>query len=113
MPSIRQWVLKKNLTQCDAELKNYRRFCVKGKTYPGITYAEGNSVKGVLIENLTTDDGLRLDEFEGIEYQRIEVEVHLQDKILLTQTYLFRDIYHDQITSEQWSPEILKLEDLS
>ena len=113
MPAIREWVMNKNLTHCEAELKNHRRFCVKGKSYPGITYAEGQLVKGVLIENLTSEDWLRLDEFEGIEYQRIEVEVQLTDRTFLTQVYLYRENYHDQITLEDWSPEKLKLEDLT
>ncbi|RUS33403.1 hypothetical protein BC938DRAFT_471878 [Jimgerdemannia flammicorona] len=60
-----------------AVIKGYKRYCVKGAAYPGLlpTGIETDRVIGVLCEGLTKNDILRLDNFEGGDYTRIDTTV--------------------------------------
>ncbi|KAH8556290.1 Butirosin biosynthesis, BtrG-like protein [Umbelopsis sp. PMI_123] len=60
-----------------AVLKGYRRHALKNLDYPGVVKSESaeNSVIGLLCEGLSRQDILRLDAFEGDEYERVTVSV--------------------------------------
>ncbi|KAI8582020.1 hypothetical protein K450DRAFT_230434 [Umbelopsis ramanniana AG] len=60
-----------------AVLKGYRRHALKGLDYPGVvkSVSAESSVLGLLCEGLNRHDILRLDAFEGDEYDRVTVTV--------------------------------------
>lgn len=69
-----------------ASLRGYRRFCVRGESYPGITAAavapfgpagETDRVAGCLYRGLTPAELAVLDRFEGPDYRRSRVAVEL------------------------------------
>ncbi|KAJ3215796.1 hypothetical protein HK099_006187, partial [Clydaea vesicula] len=54
----------KLVTKC-ATLKNFHRYTVEGKSYPGIISKEGSTVEGCVIFPQSTDHVKLLDYFEG------------------------------------------------
>ncbi|KAJ2963385.1 hypothetical protein NQZ79_g1472 [Umbelopsis isabellina] len=60
-----------------ATLKGHRRYALKNLDYPGVVKSELSecSVSGILCEGLSRQDILRLDAFEGDEYDRVTVSV--------------------------------------
>ncbi|KAI8337204.1 Butirosin biosynthesis, BtrG-like protein [Chlamydoabsidia padenii] len=60
-----------------ALLKGHRRYAVKHAEYPGILETENpnDQVEGILCEGLTLRDVEALDEYEGDEYERRQVNV--------------------------------------
>ncbi|KAF3927267.1 hypothetical protein ABW20_dc0109311 [Dactylellina cionopaga] len=60
-----------------ALLQDHCRHRVKNVDYPGVIAQAGCSVRGTVVEGLSKMDIERLDSFEGTEYDRRQVEVHL------------------------------------
>lgn len=60
---------------CEAWLPDYRRFAIRGETYPAIVQAPGFRVAGRLWLDIDPADVDRLDRFEGAEYRRESVRV--------------------------------------
>ena len=60
-----------------ALLKSYRRHRVNGADYPAIMPEPKSTVRGTLVSGLTDGDMWRLDIFEGDEYERKMVKVHV------------------------------------
>lgn len=69
-----------SLTTTAARLKNHRRHRVRGADYPAIlptSPSQNSAVLGTHVSGLTDADIWRLDIFEGSEYAREKVHVHL------------------------------------
>ena len=64
-----------------AILHNYRRHRVKHADYPAILPVQNSTVRGTYVTGLTEADIWRLDIFEGSEYRRDEVKVHVLNKV--------------------------------
>ena len=65
-----------------AELFGHERRAIRGQDYPGLVPLEGQgppgiAVRGVLYRGLSPQEFARLDAFEGVEYERVLVRVHL------------------------------------
>jgi hypothetical protein len=58
-----------------AILHDYCRHQVRYADYPGIIKEPGKSVKGTYVTGLNVGDMIRLDTFEGCEYDRVVVKV--------------------------------------
>ena len=56
-------------------VEGWQRFCVPGEDYPGAVLSPGARLEGVLWEAVSADDLLRLDGFEGPQYERIPIVV--------------------------------------
>ncbi len=80
-------------------LYNFSRKKLIGKEYPGILREEGHQVKGLLYLDIELDDLIRLDEYEGEEFERITMKV---DDYSID-TYLFVG-NTELISSEEWLP---------
>lgn len=87
-----------------ARLHGYCRHALSGRDYPGIVAAPGQSVDGVLWQDVSQADLARLDIFEGDEYRRITVAVVLADTgdALAAQTYLYTG--PDLLPGQGWDP---------
>jgi len=109
-----------------ALLHGYQRRKVKGCDYPGITPlslkgagADGEepTVRGVYATGLLDMDVVRLDRFEGGEYDRVEVKVELLDQGPKTsggveaETYVFR--YVEELEEGEWDFEHFKREKMA
>ncbi|NMF90823.1 gamma-glutamylcyclotransferase family protein [Aromatoleum petrolei] len=89
-----------------ASLDGYRRQPVRGQAYPGMVPATEACVPGVLYLDLPASAWLRLDRFEGEEYERRQVVVRLQDGRTETAwTYVFRPGYAARLVDGEWEFE--------
>lgn len=64
-----------------AVLMDHARHPVRSEDYPGVRPAAGAQVPGVLYRDITPDEWLRLDAFEGADYERVRVQVWVGDAL--------------------------------
>ncbi|TLS30575.1 hypothetical protein PpBr36_03128 [Pyricularia pennisetigena] len=96
--------LKSEYTFRPAILHGYCRRRVKNADYPGIVPDAEHTVRGTYVTGLTEANLVKLDFFEGSEYDRLPVKVKLLEKVgvdkgegnvegaeVETNTYVFRD----------------------
>ncbi|CAG8455097.1 21254_t:CDS:2 [Dentiscutata erythropus] len=77
-----------------AVLKGYKRYQVRGAWYPAIIKSnENDEAKGVFLKGLSYNDILKLDDFEGDQYKRMDVKVFVGDSLdpIPAQTYVWID----------------------
>jgi gamma-glutamylcyclotransferase (GGCT)/AIG2-like uncharacterized protein YtfP len=95
-----------DFTSESASLADHRRHPVRGQDYPGLRAAPGGLVQGRLYLDVTADAWVRLDAFEGQEYERADVVVALADgRRLPAQIYRFRDAFADRLLPGDWDVE--------
>jgi gamma-glutamylcyclotransferase (GGCT)/AIG2-like uncharacterized protein YtfP len=63
-------------------LTNYQRTALRERQYPGLIYKKGQTTEGIIYLNIEPGDFEILDDYEGTEYERIEVDKDIQ-------TYLY------------------------
>lgn len=66
-----------------ATLYNYKRFQIKNKEYPGIIESPCDKVEGIILWEITKEESIMLDFYEGREYEKKKVEciAHLEKDI--------------------------------
>jgi len=102
-PDILARVIGRAVSGEAASLDGYRRLAVAGEEYPGLVEAAGHGVDGVLYRNLNAAAWRRLDQFEGEEYERVEVQVNLASgQVLPAWVYLFRPQYRHRLIDRDW-----------
>ena len=102
LPNLREHIIQKRPEQSTAIAKGFRRFKVKGRTYPGLVQDSSSKVSGVIIYPLEDEDYVRLDEYEGLEYYRCEIEVLNEGsgELEKVQVYLYNEVYSKNITDQ-------------
>ncbi|KAI6825862.1 hypothetical protein KC315_g7905 [Hortaea werneckii] len=70
-----------NLQTYPAILHDHRRHRVRSADYPAVLPVPGSTVRGTYVTGLTDGDIWRLDIFEGSEYRRDKVTVHLLKEV--------------------------------
>ncbi len=101
---VREAVLGKDIStkkMDTATLKKYKVFKVKDAHYPLIKYTNNKKdiVDGIIAKNLTYEQLITLDKFEGKNYFRQFIKVHTNNNILDSQIYLPKT---NLISSEPW-----------
>jgi gamma-glutamylcyclotransferase (GGCT)/AIG2-like uncharacterized protein YtfP len=87
-----------------AILNGYARKKVKRKNYPGLVERDGSKVEGMLYYDISEEDFRKLDAYEGEEYARTKVSVHLSSgKSIESFTYLFKKEYFGKLTKSEWA----------
>ncbi|GBB86143.1 hypothetical protein RclHR1_01260014 [Rhizophagus clarus] len=94
--------------QIPATLKGYKRRKVIGVDYPAILKGDDlkDETKGILIRGLSSQDIIRLDNFEGFQYERKKVKVYIENKETPTEaiTYVWIDS-PDLLDEKDWVSE--------
>lgn len=86
-----------------ATLRGYRRGCISGADYPGITPAAGAQVEGRLYRGLTHSAWLRLDRFEGAAYNRCSVQVETAEgRLLNAEAYVIGERFLHRLEDRDW-----------
>lgn len=94
-------VVKGQYQQQRGAVHGYARYAVPGETYPAMVKQHGASVQGLVWLDVWPEDLTRLDQFEGIEYQRDTVQVVLEaGGTCLAHTYVWKDPL--TVASEPW-----------
>lgn len=76
-PSVLSRVIGRVPNMVPAVLHEFHRYKIQNRAYPGIIETKGSIVEGKLIESLEDEEISKLDEYEGVEYERVPVEVQL------------------------------------
>ncbi|PTT86532.1 gamma-glutamylcyclotransferase [Pelomonas sp. HMWF004] len=94
-----------------ATLAGHRRHPVCGEDYPGLRPATGHAVPGRLYLDVTQAAWARLDAFEGVEYERVQVQVTLADgRLRPAQVYLFCADAAHRLLPGDWDAEAFERE---
>jgi gamma-glutamylcyclotransferase (GGCT)/AIG2-like uncharacterized protein YtfP len=89
-----------------ASLADHQRQPVRGQDYPGLRAAPGGLVSGRVYRDVDAAAWARLDAFEGVEYERIDVIVTRADgSTLQAQAYRFRGEFVDRLLPPPWDVE--------
>lgn len=83
-----------------ASLEGYSRYRMRGKRYPGLCAEPGGRTLGGLISGLIPTEFVRLDAYEGDEYQRHQVRVVAAGQLRTAFVYLVRDV--KLLSREPW-----------
>ena len=71
------------------EIFGYSRKALKERVYPGLIIDETESVRGLLYLNVSARDLQIIDDFEGLEYKRINTMAEELKEVTVVQTYLY------------------------
>ena len=86
-----------------AVLQDYGCYTLTGAVYPGIRPEPGALTRGVVYDGLDGGVLARLDQFEGDEYQREQLEVQLTDaQSLEAWVYVIRPELRGRLSSTPW-----------
>ena len=100
-----------------AVLKDHGRHRVKSEDYPGVIAQDGHSVYGIFATGLTDANMVKLDEFEGPEYEKKTVTVKTLSHVngqeveggsVETSVYIF--LHPDYLEMREWDFEEFKRE---
>lgn len=78
-------VLPTSLTPAYA--KDYAIFKVADVSYPCLLPEKGTCAQGFILSDLTDEDLQILDRFEGENYKRVPIEVHVGDEVMISHYY--------------------------
>ena len=105
-------LVKGNYLSQKATLKGYARRSVKNDEYPVIFPAD-ESVEGVVYYDITDEDMITLDTFEGEYYERKEVELLVKGTPLQACVYVLKEKYFDIIDPKPWSETLFATEGIN
>ena len=86
----------------DAHICGFRRYAVRKAWYPGLWHEENGLVSGKFVQGLTADEIALIDEYEGGEYTKTDVEVVVEGRIRKSTLYL-RPPKDDEEWDLEWS----------
>jgi len=102
-------LVKGNYLSQKATLRGYARRSVKGDEYPVIFQAD-ELVEGVVYYDISEEDRIILDIFEGEYYERKEVELLVKNELIRACVYVLKEEYFDIIDPKPWSEALFATE---
>ena len=95
-------------------LDGHARHPVLGQDYPGLVVDHlAPPLRGVLYRGITPQEWVRLDAFEGLEYERVQVWVRPGTQVAAREpawAYRFRDEFVHRLGPGAWSEEAFAAE---
>ncbi len=88
--------------QAPAQLDKFKRVKVKQATYPVIVEDDEHSVDGMVYFDVTPEDVLKLDIFEGAYYQRTSLTVTTASGPVVVDCYLLNPEHRGICSDELW-----------
>jgi len=102
-------LVKGNYLSQKAILHGYARRSVKGDEYP-VIFQANELVEGVVYYDISEEDMITLDIFEGEYYERKEVELLIKNEPVLASVYVLKAQYFDIIDPKPWSEALFATE---
>ena len=99
---IWQNLIRRSYKRHSATLDHYQAFYVKNRNYPGLVQKKGKMVRGEIILSVTKTDFSRLDVYEGDLYERIQLNVKVDEKTVPAQVYIVKKKYIKLLDSKEW-----------
>lgn len=110
-PQVLQALLNRVPPSSKAVIHGFRRYNIRGQVFPGTIEAGPDAaVRGLLLRDLTPDDLVVLDEFEGDEYYKLPVRPEVlegagaggaEDAVV----YLWQQPLRHLLYGDDWDPE--------
>ncbi|MEZ7934944.1 MAG: gamma-glutamylcyclotransferase [Sulfurospirillum sp.] len=95
-------LVRGNYLSQKATLMGYARRSVKNDEYP-VIFQANELVEGVVYYDITEEDMITLDAFEGEYYERKEVELLVKNEPVNAYVYVLKEHYFDIIDPKPWS----------
>jgi gamma-glutamylcyclotransferase (GGCT)/AIG2-like uncharacterized protein YtfP len=102
-------LVRGNYLSQQATLMGYARRSVKNDEYPVIFQAD-ELVEGVVYYDISEEDMITLDAFEGEYYERTEVELLVKNQPVHACVYVLKEKYFDIIDPKPWSEALFATE---
>ncbi|AOO66707.1 gamma-glutamylcyclotransferase family protein [Sulfurospirillum halorespirans] len=102
-------LVKGNYLSQKATLQGYARRSVKDDVYPVIFQAD-ELVEGVVYYDISEEDRIILDTFEGEYYERKEVELLVKNELIRACVYVLKEEHFDIIDPKPWSEALFATE---
>lgn len=96
-----------------ATLRGYRCQLVKKCVYPAIIQDPKTFTDGTLYFNVDEASLDALDEFENVIYDRLEVQVESENKLISAYAYVINVHYENRMSNHEWSLEEFKQKHLA
>lgn len=107
-PEIWQRVVRGNYLSATATLSDHARYALADDTYPGMVAQADAAVEGVLYYDVTPQDVAALDQFEGSEYSRQNVNVVIESgETVIACTYIF--LAKQRLSGLPWEPQAFQM----
>jgi gamma-glutamylcyclotransferase (GGCT)/AIG2-like uncharacterized protein YtfP len=107
-PQVLHALLNRVPSNSKAVIHGFQRFNIKGQVFPGVIASTADSkVEGVLLRELTPEDMVVFDEFEGDEYYKLPVQPQLLEQggdAVAASVYIWQDSLRSYLYGE-WDPE--------
>ncbi|MCZ7644986.1 MAG: gamma-glutamylcyclotransferase [Planctomycetota bacterium] len=105
-PDLLEAVVGRKIDAQPAELHDYARAILRGRTYPALAEFAGATTRGMLLRGIDAKTWRKLDAYEGPEYVRAALEVWTSDgESQHAQVYLLKPEHRGMLTAEPWDPE--------
>lgn len=115
-PEVWQQLVKGNYDSCQANLNGYHRKCIHQQDYPAIFQDEAsseNQILGRVYFDVSPDDQVTLDTFEGEEYARLTERLFVPDLgEIEVEVYTIKPDFLHRVTEKDWDVEEFELEGL-
>ena len=109
---VRDQVASSRYRYCPGHVTGYKRVKVQRQIYPALIKGHG-TVDGRLLFDITSEDLIRLDAFEGAYFNRRSVTVATEkDESMAAEVYELNPNHYDIIEDEPWIPADFKQHDL-
>jgi len=95
-------LVRGNYLSQKATLMGYARRSVKNDEYP-VIFQANELVEGVVYYDISEEDMITLDAFEGEYYERKEVELLVKNQPVNACVYVLKEHYFDIIDPKSWS----------
>ena len=103
IPEVFQVVAGASRPSKPAVLHGYARFLVRGQCFPGTTERAGQVTSGTLYFDVDPETLVRIDRFEGPEFERKTVEVSVLGERVSAYVYT---VASDTLSEESWDPGV-------
>jgi gamma-glutamylcyclotransferase (GGCT)/AIG2-like uncharacterized protein YtfP len=109
LPEIMEAVTGRRFPSCTAYLRDYARYSLKGRSYPGIRWQPGALTRGILYTGVDAEPLRQLDEFEDHFYRRATVKVTTENgEMVPAQIYLVPPQHYELLASRPWNLDDFK-----
>mgnify|MGYP001084856298 CR=1 FL=1 len=89
-----------------AVIENYARYRIADTDFPGIIPKPNERVRGILYQELTSNEMNILDDYEGECFGREQVWIRNEEgRLERCWVYIFKSEYYHLLVREPWDPE--------
>lgn len=108
-PEVMAAVTGQQFSSCPALIKDYARFQLKQRIYPGLRHQPGAVTQGTLYIQVGMQAVRLLDGFEGDEYRRQTLPVTILDgQIVKAEVYVIPPEHYRLLTADPWDQDQFK-----